>query len=272
MSEIDLSIIIVTYNSAEVILSCLDSIGAELKENVCIIDNGSSDNTVTIVREYGVRLIAIHKNIGFARAANIAARATNERNLCFINPDSEPDAVIFKEGMAVTSGQQLCCAVPFLTNLNSSAKRGRQPGYTRLKLIADMIQTGYARNFICRWMEGLPGYHDTSWHWPHGSCIFVSRETFFKVGGFDTRYFMYMEDVVFGKCLNDAGGKIIELSSHLVHREGQGSSIRHARRLSLLNLGRIRYAAHHFGVGFALLLGLLSLPALFVVVVREQFT
>ncbi|MBU4576498.1 MAG: glycosyltransferase, partial [Proteobacteria bacterium] len=61
----NLSIIIVTYNSAGVIDSCLESLGP-WAEHSLVVDNASSDQTAELVRARGVRLLTMPGNLGFA--------------------------------------------------------------------------------------------------------------------------------------------------------------------------------------------------------------
>lgn len=90
---IDLSIIIVTYNSEKDIRPCLNSIvetKGDLAIELFVVDNNSQDNTVAVVRnEYpAVRLIANDTNAGFPGANNQAIRKTNARYILLLNPDT----------------------------------------------------------------------------------------------------------------------------------------------------------------------------------------
>ena len=260
MTEPDLAIVIVTHNSAAVLASCLEAVEASLRKNIYLVDNHSSDETLKIADRYDINIFTLPQNIGFAKAANFGAKKARQRFLCFLNPDCEPENDLFQKGIEAISQNLLCCAVPELTDGNNSTK-GRQPGYTRLKLATDIIHTNYGYNLICRWLEKLPGYHDFSWHWPHGACLFISKKFFFANGGFDQRYFMYMEDVAFGRQFSLKGGEIFAIDAHLLHREGEGANIKNQHRQVLLNRARHLYAAQSYGAGFALRLTLLALPA-----------
>jgi len=90
----DFSIIIVTYNSSQYILSCLESIyGQEIKDTyeVIIYDNNSTDFTPKIIRDRFKDVIVIEskKNIGFAAANNEAVKISNSGVLFFLNPDTK---------------------------------------------------------------------------------------------------------------------------------------------------------------------------------------
>src|SRR6202035_5687703 len=83
----DIGIIIVTYNSKQVIGPCLNaalSTGAE----VIVVDNDSRDGTVAEVARRSVRLIANSRNRGFAGAVNQAFALLNCPYLLLLNPDA----------------------------------------------------------------------------------------------------------------------------------------------------------------------------------------
>ncbi len=85
------TIVVVTYNSAKVIEKCLKSLelSGTSTSSVMIVDNNSSDETVSIVRgQYpNVQILANKRNYGFAKACNQAIRATISTYVCFLNPD-----------------------------------------------------------------------------------------------------------------------------------------------------------------------------------------
>src|SRR5580704_12002020 len=92
----DISVIIVTYNAAEYIRACLDSVcgqeGVELE--ILIVDNASADNTAQVIREYiggkkNLRLFANRENIGFGRANNQAFAASTGQFIYLLNPDAQ---------------------------------------------------------------------------------------------------------------------------------------------------------------------------------------
>jgi GT2 family glycosyltransferase len=112
------------------------------------------------------------------------------------------------------------------------------------------------------WLSRLPGYHDRSWHWAHGACLFIRRDLLLSLGGLPTNYFMYMEDAELGLRLHQAGGRVVELPYTLPHLTAQGAKVTTARRRWLLARGRLKYAAKHYGYFYAVGLGLITLPGM----------
>src|SRR5579862_1868913 len=83
----EVGIVIVTHNSAGDIGPCLDAALATGAE-VVVVDNGSSDETLSEIRERRVDLIANPDNRGFASAVNQGVRALSAEYLLLLNPDA----------------------------------------------------------------------------------------------------------------------------------------------------------------------------------------
>ncbi|MCK4584576.1 glycosyltransferase family 2 protein [candidate division WOR-3 bacterium] len=90
---IDISIIIVTYNSEEDIKGCLDSLLIEesTKNEIIVVDNASKDKTKEILRNYSgrIRVFYSRKNLGYAQANNIGFKNSSGKYIFLLNPDTE---------------------------------------------------------------------------------------------------------------------------------------------------------------------------------------
>ena len=92
------TIVIVTHQSANLVESCLDSVrdfSARLIREIVIVDSGSSDGTLAVLRGYAksskdfpIRVIDAHGNIGFAPAVNLALRSIDNTQVLLLNPDA----------------------------------------------------------------------------------------------------------------------------------------------------------------------------------------
>ena len=76
----------------------------------------------------------------------------------------------------------------------------------------------------------------------------MHADFFRALGGFDERYFLYMEDVDLGWRVHQAGGEIISLPTRINHGHMQGSALSLQQRLPMLNQARIQFAHRHFGI------------------------
>ncbi|HID85816.1 MAG TPA: glycosyltransferase, partial [Anaerolineae bacterium] len=95
---VDLSVIVVSYNTRDLLRVCLESVIASVQSSasslsyeVFVVDNASSDGSAAMVRERfpQVRLIVNRENRGFAAANNQALRQSQARYALLLNPDTE---------------------------------------------------------------------------------------------------------------------------------------------------------------------------------------
>jgi GT2 family glycosyltransferase len=239
-----------------VIDACVDAIDAlPPPVTTIVVDNQSQDDSVARLAAAGILAIDAGANLGFAAAVNLGARQASAGLLCLLNPDCEVTAAVVSQAIAALDAEPRCVAVPVIRHDDGAMVAGRQPGYSRRKLLADLLETAGASRtaaLLKRWL----GCDDPAWHWPLGACLFVRREFFVELGGLDEDFFMYMEDVQFGMAVRRAGGEVLALDAVVRHRSGQGSDVPMARRLALLDGARIQFAARHYGRWFAAMLRL----------------
>lgn len=258
-AAVSVDYIIVSYNSATVIDQCLDAIEAAVDAlpspaSIIAIDNHSNDDSVARLAARNIGATPSGGNRGFAVAANLGAQQAGAEVLCFLNPDCMITPTVVEQALSALHANPRCVAVPTFRHADAAIVAGRQPGYSRRKLLADLLETaGAARSAAT--LKRVFGVDNPRWHWPLGACLFVRRDFFNTMGGFDESFFMYMEDVQFGLSVHQAGGQVVALDSVIDHLSGQGSAVSMARRLGLLDQARIQFARRHYGSGFAALLG-----------------
>ncbi|MCE2490785.1 MAG: glycosyltransferase, partial [Anaerolineae bacterium] len=92
----DLSIIIVSWNVAELLEACLDSVYSSLADSaltteVIVVDSASSDHSVSMLQDrfQKVQLLACENNVGFSRGNNLGLRRASGRFILLLNPDTE---------------------------------------------------------------------------------------------------------------------------------------------------------------------------------------
>lgn len=249
-AERELTTVIVTHNSAAVLPDCLAALEECSSGQVLVVDNASSDGSVDLARDAGAEVYALNQNYGFARAVNYGARAARSPFLCFLNPDCIVNAGLLEVAAQLLHQQGRCVVVPDFLHDDGTIVRGCQPGYTWQKILADMIEINRGWSRIVRLIKRLPDYDAKSWHWPLCACAFISRDLFFDAGGFDERYFLYMEDVEFGLAIARLGGNVMTLDFTVPHHAQLGSSIDCNHRINLLNAARMQYARRYYGVCF----------------------
>lgn len=261
----DLSILIITYNSAPLIDGLLDQLHAEMHSSdfpweaeVVLVDNASADGTAEQVRQrHGwVRCIASEVNLGFAAGNNRAAQAARGRYILLLNPDARPQPGALARGVARMDAQpHIGMAGGELLNTEGvrqpSARmfpRLRDEWFTMAGLAARFPRSKTLAYMDRRWAD--PD-RDATVDWIPGAFVFLPRQRFLELGGFDERFFMYYEEVDLCRRLRQAGHPVEywpELKA--VHVGGASAKTvkqaRVSRSGSQLELWRMRSALLYF--------------------------
>ena len=242
---VEVSIIIVTYNSSHIIHNCIQYISKLNRCEIIFIDNNSDDHTPDLIENAGYKVVKQATNIGFANAANKGAILAHGDLLCFLNPDCEITQDVCDMAISGLENNLVNCAVPNYFD-GKKVICGRQPGYTSIKIIADMFENHPYMHYGSNILKLLPFYNDYSWYWPIAACLFIPRQTFFLINCFSEKYFMYLEDVELGFNLSSMGGNIITINKSVKHIGGMSSSISNYERIRHLNKSRIVFAQNYY--------------------------
>lgn len=229
----DLSIIIVNWNSLDFTIACIASIIEcvhDLDYEVIVVDNASLDGDCSALKATypTVTLLRLDQNVGFARANNIGAAASRGRNILFLNPDTKvlKDAIQRMVARLSNSSEvgavgcrllnrdltvQTSCVQAFPTIINqvfglACLERFRLTG--RLLGLDALFseETGLEVEVVS------------------GACLMVKRPAFDAVGEFSSEYFMYAEEADLCYKLRRAGWKIRFVNdAQIVHYGGQST-------------------------------------------------
>ena len=218
----NLSVIIVSYNTKELLVNCLESLKEEKRKTkfeVIVIDNASTDGSATVVKEKfpWVKLIINEKNLGFATAVNQGIRLSDRRDIFLLNSDAR-----FEKGTLEKLGDFEEKVRPAIIGARLINPDGTvQPSVFRLPNI---------KRAILEYWLGKKGYF--SKYTPSGSgpqevesvsggAMLISREVIEKIGFLDGRYFMYFEDLDYCRRARKAGFKVYYLpTARIVHEHG----------------------------------------------------
>lgn len=185
-SKPDISIIIVNYNSSDLLADCIESIFSTIRSKIEIIvfDNASCDDSIAkAVAKAGNdnRLILIKsgENIGFAKANNRAAATAKGRFFHFLNPDTKVNSGLDKEYEVLLRGQNRGIFVSGIMESDGSVHKMKH-----------LIPTlgNYFKALVHKPKAG---------YWNIGASIITDRITFQTLGGWAEDYFMYAEDLDF---------------------------------------------------------------------------
>ena len=233
----DLSIIIINWNAAGVISNCLESIN-NADENISyetlLVDNASTDNSIDLIRSQypWVHLITNCKNIGFARANNLAIERARGRYLLLLNPDTEIYPHTLTKLLNYADNHlKIGCIGPKILNPDYSVQRSCWRGFPDLKMaLSDAFYLWKFPNLpfikeIEFSNEQLNNIIDVD----HllGACILIRRKTWDEVGEFDKKFFIFFEETDWcyraklcnWRIIYYPDSIIIHLGEHSVHQK-----------------------------------------------------
>ena len=247
------SAIVVSYNTRDDLLRCLEALGAQagVPLETIVVDNASTDGTVDAVRARfpDVHLIANAANLGFSRANNLGLGRARGSFVLVLNSDCEvrpgavaalcailearPEVAIVGPRTVGTDGAPQVSFGPSLTPLAEwrqgrlvrGVKAGDADALRRARALAD---------------------HEQEPDWVSASCFLARRAFLEAIGGFDESFFLYEEDVDLCVRVRAAGGRILYTpEAEVVHHLGR--SMDRAPALARLEYHRshLRFYAKH---------------------------
>jgi GT2 family glycosyltransferase len=231
---VTLSIIIINWNSLEYLRDCLASIYRETKDvnfELIVVDNNSQDDCTVLLDEFPtMRLIQAGKNLGFARANNLAFQQSNGELLLFLNPDTEltSDSLSTMAHYLQAHSEVGAVGARLLNSDGSVQTSCVQAFPTIWNQIVDceLLRKGFpeSRLWGTRALTegGSPDAEVIS-----GACFLVKRAIFEEVGHFGEEYFMYADDLDLSYKIKSAGYEIHCLRNcTVVHHGGKSSAQR----------------------------------------------
>jgi len=235
---IDLSIIIVSYNTSDFLKGCLGSIKATSKGftyEIIVVDNASSDNSLEMLKmEFPeVILIKNQENIGFSKANNMGVGKSKGRYVLFLNPDT----VVYKESLLdmikfmdrhKEAGAATCKLLMQDGILDDASHRGFPNPWNSFSYFLGLSKLfpksklfgGYNLGFL-----DLSNTHEIDAC--AGAFIIVRRLAGEQIEWWDEDYFFYGEDLEFCFRLKEIGWKIYFVPSvSALHYKGVSGGIK----------------------------------------------
>ena len=206
-----LSVIIVNYNTEDLLKRCLQSIATQTDADfeVIVVDNDSADNSVAIVKDTfpWVKLIANRENKGFAKANNQALKLCRAKYIYFLNPDTEVKKGALREMLAyMEAHKRVGLAGTRIENPDGSL----QPSFDR------RYPGGRHAEYI---LKGLKG--DIAW--VLGASIIARQDILNDLNGFDENFFLYGEEQDLCLRIRQAGWEIGYIEKALIVHWGAQS-------------------------------------------------
>jgi len=218
--SLSLSIIILSYNTSELTLRCIESIEEttlDKKEfEVIVVDNASTDPTVSDVKKRfpWVRIIQNETNIGFSAGNNVGLRKAEGKYILLLNSDTKvnPQSLsIMLDFMEkhLHAGVATCKLVLSDGSMDPACHRGFPTPWASMSYMVGLERLFPALKLFGQYHQGykdmsLPHEIDC----PSGAFFLIRREVIEKVGLLDEDYFMYGEDIDWAYRIKEKGWEI----------------------------------------------------------------
>lgn len=229
-SSADVTAIVVSFDSAQVLPACLSALAGEGIEAI-VVDNASGDASVEIAERYGAQVLRNARNEGYGRANNRGARAAATPFILIVNPDLEvqPGAV----AALLAAAEAYPDAAGFAPRLvEPSGRVFLQP---RSLLSPDHLNQAVRITLP----EG-----DACLPFLSGACLLLRREVFLGLGGFDPAIFLFYEDDDLCRRLREAGHALVHVEGAAA-RHGRGKSSAPSPQRRFTARWHLAWSEHH---------------------------
>lgn len=251
----DLSVIIVNWNTKDLLSDCLHSVyktASDLVIEVLVVDNDSTDGSVEMVRcDFPqVRLIENEENVGFARANNQALSVSQGRYALLLNSDAMVRPGSIRTLLSLADSEPRAGIVGAqLLNPDESFQASHTPFPTQGQEF--LMLTGLGRLLRGRWYPSRGPDEDKGPQmvdYVEGACMLVRRRAFEEVGGLDEGYFMYAEEVDWCYAMRKNNWQVwYHPAAKVIHLGGGSSRNRRPEREADLYRSRVQFFRRHYG-------------------------
>jgi hypothetical protein len=259
----DLSIVIVNWNTRDLLRDCLASLPAAtagLAVEILVVDNASRDGSTAMVRAEhpGTRLIESGANLGFARANNLALRDADPgaAAILLLNPDTVcPPGSLAQLRAFLIATPDAAAAGPLLVGADGRPRvSGGDFPAVRHHLLSCLDPQR-------RWLPGrlrraglgrIPGAGEPGGpvDYVTGACLMLKREALATVGDLDERFFMYFEETDWCRRARAAGWRVyLRPGVRVVHLEGRAAEQASEFSLAQFQHSYRLFVAKHYGAG-----------------------
>jgi N-acetylglucosaminyl-diphospho-decaprenol L-rhamnosyltransferase len=244
--------VIVNYEAGPLLTECVRSIVADTSAGeveLIIVDNGSHDGSIEALQTGfpDVHVISSPGNVGYARAANLGIAATRSPVVAVFNSDLTIERGTAKAMLARFDDEtRLGAAGPRIRNLDGSDyPSARKSPSVPIAVAHGLFGLWWPANpFTARYRElDADPAQARSVDWVSGAAIWLRRAALDAVGGWDERYFMYMEDLDLCRRIRSAGFDVAyEPAGGVTHVQGASTSQHPYRMLAQHHRSAWRFA------------------------------
>lgn len=254
--NIDLSVVIVTWNSEHEIGECLNSIidnTKDLNYEIVIVDNNSSDNTLDVAGKiaekkfHRIKIIINGENAGFTKACNQGIFSSSGKSILLLNPDTKiTDNSINKLYQKLNSNEKTGAVAPQLLNDDLSIQNSVRTFPAYFDMFCELSLLSYIfpeSKTFARWkMKYFSHDEETKAEQPMAAALMIKKKVLDEIDNFDERYNMFFNDVDICKKIYDKGYDIIFYpDSKIIHSKGISIYKDRERMIKVWNDDCLRY-------------------------------
>lgn len=213
------TIVIVNWNSGELLRRCLTHLSAQTRkpDRLIIIDNASTDGSIEEIEEFNAELIRLKQNVGFAAANNMALESICTEYVVLLNPDAFPAPIWLEQLSQAAENRQ-----------NYSAFGSRQLDERFPKMldgVGDKYHfSGLPRRFRYGKMQTESDLVENEIFSACAAAVLYRTKELKEIGGFDEQFFCYVEDIDLGFRLRLSGYKALYVPGAVVRHVGSAST------------------------------------------------
>ena len=242
-SIIDVSIIIINYNTSALVNDCLKSIfeqSSDFSYEIIIVDNATENLSEMIYwTDPRIRFLQLDKNLGFGGANNRAFEIASGRYLFCLNPDTVliNNAINILKDFLDIHPECGACGGNLYDEAGKPALSYKMRGPGFFEDTDQLLKRGLSRLFYGKNYMFNHGIKPQKTAYINGADLMLRRTVINQVGGFDNDFFLYYEETELQFRIRRYGYTICSVpQAKIIHLEGKSFSIsRHRETLSLLS-------------------------------------
>ena len=221
-----LSIVIVTYNSDQLLWECLSSLASHheaRRYEVVVINNGDALSLESLP-DPGIRFRVVDnpRNVGYGAALNQGASLTRSDLLLFLNADTRLPEGSLEPLQERLTDERVGVVAPRLSYPDGRLQLSCRRGYSPRSVLGRRLPFFFlpALEPALRHHLMLDDDHDQTLYpdWVQGSCLMMRRSVFDRLGGFDERFFLYFEDYDLCTRVRSSGLEVVyDPRSEVIH-------------------------------------------------------
>ncbi len=236
-----ISIVIPNWNGSTLLVDLLSRLGRQTRpiDRVIVVDNGSTDDSVTRVRSLGAEVIELEQNTGFSHAVNLGLQEAGAGWIAVMNNDVAPEPGWLETLIDAAEQAQAWFATGKLLD---ARKRDRLDG------AFDAICRG-----ACAWRCGHGRPDSSLWNQPRDICFapftaaLFRAELFQQVGLLDENFESYLEDIDFGIRCATAGLAGVYVPEAIAYHQGSATLGRwHPDTVRKISRNQLLLVAKHY--------------------------